>query len=162
MKITNLTRLLALLLCLLTLTACFAACSEIPAAPAETKPADTQPTEMQPTETQPIEAPAPVRRGEGATEFLLTVPELDGSQKQFEIHTDAANVAEALLALGLVAGDDSEYGLYIKVVDGVTADYSVDKTYWSLLVNGEYSQVGASSVPVSAGLRVELKKEKSE
>lgn len=152
MKITNLTRLLALLLCLLTLTACFAACSEIPAAPAETKP----------TETQPIEAPAPVRRGEGATEFLLTVTDLDGSQKQFEIHTDAANVAEALLALGLVAGDDSEYGLYIKVVDGVTADYSVDKTYWSLLVNGEYSQVGASSVPVSAGLRVELKKEKSE
>ena len=157
MKITNLTRLLALLLCLLTLTVCFAACSEIPAAPAETKPADTQPTE-----TQPIEAPAPVRRGEGATEFLLTVTDLDGSQKQFEIHTDAANVAEALLALGLVAGDDSEYGLYIKVVDGVTADYSVDKTYWSLLVNGEYSQVGASSVPVSAGLRVELKKEKSE
>lgn len=157
MKITNLTRLLALLLCLLTLTVCFAACSEVPAAPAETKPADTQPTA-----TQTTEAPAPIRRGEGATKFFLTVTDLDGSQKQFEIHTDAANVAEALLALGLVAGDDSEYGLYIKVVDGVTADYSVDKTYWSLLVNGEYSQVGASSVPVSAGLRVELKKEKSE
>ena len=157
MKITNLTRLLALLLCLLTLTVCFAACSEVPAAPAETKPADTQPTE-----TQPAEAPAPIRRGEGATEFFLTVTDLDGSQKQFEIHTDAANVAEALLALGLVSGDDSEYGLYIKVVDGVTADYSVDKTYWSLLVNGEYSQVGAGSVPVSAGLRVELKKEKTE
>lgn len=149
MKTTHLTRLLALLLCLLTLTVLFASCREISAEPTGTQaPAADDST--------------PTPRGEGATVFSLTVTDQDGTQKEYEIHTDAANVADALLELGLISGDDSEYGLYIKVVDGITADYSVDQTYWSLYVNGEYSMVGASSVPVTSGLQVELKKEKME
>lgn len=149
MKTTNLTRLLALLLCLLTLTVLFAACR---------KPS-TEPTG---TLAPAVDDNTPTLRGEGATVFSFTVTDQDGTQKKYEIHTDAANVADALLALGLISGDDSEYGLYIKVVDGITADYSVDQTYWALYVNGEYSQVGASSVSVTSGLQVELKKEKME
>ena len=76
------------------------------------------------------------------------------------VKTDRKNVADALVEVGLVSGENSEYGLYIKVVNGITADYSVDGSYWSLLVNGEMSMVGASSVPVAEGLRVELKKTK--
>lgn len=84
----------------------------------------------------------------------------DGTQTKFEIRTDEETLADALTKVGLVSGEDSQYGLYIKVVNGITADYDVDQTYWSLLVNGEVSSVGASSVTVTAGMQVELKKEK--
>lgn len=149
MKTKTFTRLLALLLCLLTLTVLSASCR---------KPS-TEPTG---TLAPAVDDSTPTLRGEGATVFSLTVTDQDGTQKKYEIHTDAANVADALLALGLISGDDSEYGLYIKVVDGITADYTVDQTYWAIYVNGEYSQVGAGSVSVTSGLQVELKKEKME
>ncbi len=48
-------------------------------------------------------------------------------------------------------GEDGEYGLYIKTINGVTADYDTDGAYWSIMVNGEYGQYGADSQPVADG-----------
>lgn len=174
-RTSNILRALSLLLCLLTVTGLFAACKIIisvpPAgtlappvaddAPATKTPSTTEstPTESTPTESATDEA-APEVRGTGAVSFCLTVTDLDGTQKEFVVKTDKKNVADALVEVGLVSGENSEYGLYIKVVNGITADYSVDGSYWSLLVNGEMSMVGASSVSVAEGLRVELKKTK--
>lgn len=143
------TRLLALLLCLLCVAALFAACRKPSAEPTGT---------LAPPVTNDGNTPA--LRGEGKTAFFLTVTDLDGTQTKFEVRTDEETLADALTKVGLVSGEDSQYGLYIKVVNGITADYDVDQTYWSLLVNGEVSSVGASSVTVTAGMQVELKKEK--
>lgn len=189
-RTNNFFRALSLLLCLLTVTGLFAACKIIisvpPAgtlappvadeAPATKAPSTTEstPTESTPTESTPGESAtteaatteaatdeaAPEVRGTGAVSFCLTVTDLDGTQKEFVVKTDKKNVADALVEVGLVSGENSEYGLYIKVVNGITADYSVDGSYWSLLVNGEMSMVGASSVLVTEGLQVELKKTK--
>ena len=137
--------------------------------PTESTPTESTPGESATTETTPGESAttesatdeaAPEVRGTGAVSFCLTVTDLDGTQKEFVVKTDKKNVADALVEVGLVSGENSEYGLYIKVVNGITADYSVDGSYWSLLVNGEMSMVGASSVSVAEGLRVELKKTK--
>ena len=127
--------------------------------PGESETTETTPGESATTETTPDES-APEVRGTGAVSFYLTVTDLDGTQKEFVVKTDKKNVADALVEVGLVSGENSEYGLYIKVVNGITADYNVDGSYWSLLVNGEMSMVGASSVSVAEGLRVELKKTK--
>ena len=124
--------------------------------PGESETTETTPGESATTETTPDES-APEVRGTGAVSFYLTVTDLDGTQKEFVVKTDKKNVADALVEVGLVSGENSEYGLYIKVVNGITADYNVDGSYWSLLVNGEMSMVGASSVSVAEGLRVELK-----
>lgn len=168
-RTNNFFRALSLLLCLLTLTGLFAACKKISTLPlgtfapptADEAPATKAPstTEVATTEAATDEA-APEVRGTGAVSFCLTVTDLDGTQKEFVVKTDRKNVADALVEVGLVSGENSEYGLYIKVVNGITADYSVDGSYWSLLVNGEMSMVGASSVSVAEGLRVELKKTK--
>ena len=134
--------------------------------PTESTPTESTPGESATTETTPGESAttesatdeaAPEVRGTGAVSFCLTVTDLDGTRKEFVVKTDKKNVADALVEVGLVSGENSEYGLYIKVVNGITADYSVDGSYWSLLVNGEMSMVGASSVSVAEGLRVELK-----
>ena len=67
--------------------------------------------------------------GEGSTQFSLTVTDKDGNETQFEIHTDKETVGEALLELNLIAGDESEYGLFVKTVNGITADYDTDGVY---------------------------------
>ena len=74
--------------------------------------------------------------GEGQTMFLFTVVDKDGNETSFEIHTDKTTVGEALLDVDLITGETSEYGLYVKTVNGITADYDADQTYWAFYVNG--------------------------
>lgn len=163
-RTNNFFHALSLLLCLLTVTGLFAACKKISTLPLGTfapPTVDEAPATKTPSTTEvATDEAAPEVRGTGAVSFCLTVTDLDGTQKEFVVKTDKKNVADALVEVGLVSGENSEYGLYIKVVNGITADYSVDGSYWSLLVNGEMSMVGASSVSVAEGLRVELKKTK--
>ncbi len=89
--------------------------------------------------------------GQGNIKFTLTVVDQDGNETDFQILTDKETVGEALLDVDLIAGDESEYGLYVKTVNGVTADYDKDKTYWAFYVNGEYANTGVDSTPVEDG-----------
>lgn len=89
--------------------------------------------------------------GEGDTSFDLTVADSEGKETLFEIHTDKETVGEALVELELIAGEDSEYGLYVKTVNGVTADYDKDGSYWAFYVNGEYASSGVDSTAVAEG-----------
>lgn len=89
--------------------------------------------------------------GEGNVSFPLTVVDGDGNTTQFEIHTDKETVGQALLALELIAGDDGEYGLYVKTVNGVTADYDTDGKYWAFYIDDEYAMTGVDSTPITDG-----------
>lgn len=89
--------------------------------------------------------------GEGNIKFTLAVVDQDGNETDFQILTDKETVGEALLDVDLIAGDESEYGLYVKTVNGVTADYDKDQTYWAFYVNGEYANTGVDSTPVEDG-----------
>lgn len=114
------------------------------------------------TETQ-VEADAQTDAtvlGEGQTVFTFNVTDADGNETNFEIHTDKETVGDALLELNLIAGEDSEYGLYVKTVNGITADYDKDQTYWAFYVNGEYAQTGVDSTNVTAGDTYSFKVEK--
>ena len=98
--------------------------------------------------------------GEGKTVFDFTVVDKDGNETAFEIHTDKATVGEALLELNLIAGDAGEYGLYVKQVNGITADYDVDQTYWAFYVNDAYATAGVDATAVEAGAKYAFKVEK--
>ena len=98
-----------------------------------------------------VSAPQGGVLGEGSKVFEFTVIDKDEAVTVFEIHTDAETVGEALLALELIAGEDSEYGLYVKSVLGQTLDYSADGMYWSFYVNGEYAMTGVDQTPIAEG-----------
>ena len=98
--------------------------------------------------------------GEGKTMFLFTVVDKDGNETNFEIHTDKEIVGEALLDLELIDGDDGEFGLYVKKVNGITADYDVDQTYWAFYVDGEYAMSGVDSTTIEDGMTYAFKVEK--
>ena len=89
--------------------------------------------------------------GTGSTEFSLTVVNQEGSETPFEIHTDKETVGDALLELGLIDGEQSEYGLYVKTVNGITADYDKDGIYWAFYINGEYASSGVDSTMITEG-----------
>ena len=88
---------------------------------------------------------------EGAKEITVTVVHKDGSEKVFTYHTDEEYLGPVLLSEGLVEGEQGPYGLYIKAVDGVTADYDVDQSYWSLYVGQEMAMQGADTTPIADG-----------
>ena len=77
----------------------------------------------------------------------------------FTLHTDKETLADALLEHELISGEDSQYGLYVKVVNGVTADYSVDGSWWGVYKNGEVT-MGVSSTVIADGEHYELVYEK--
>ena len=74
----------------------------------------------------------------------------------FTIQTDKDTVGAALLEHGLIAGEESQYGLYVKVVNGITADYDVDQSYWAFYINGEYAMTGVDSTEITEGAKYRL------
>ena len=87
----------------------------------------------------------------GAAAFTVVVTDLDGNETKFEYTSDAASVGEALLAEGLIQGDQGEYGLYINTVNGITADWDKDQTYWAFYVDGEYALAGIDLTEITDG-----------
>ena len=88
--------------------------------------------------------------GEGAKTVKVKVIAEDKSVT-FTVKTDAKTLGEALLAHGLIAGDMGDYGLYIKFVNGIRADYDLDKRYWNFTKNGEYMMTGADMTEIADG-----------
>lgn len=98
--------------------------------------------------------------GEGNIQFSFEVVDGDGNTTMFTVNTDKTTVGEALLDCSLIAGEDSEYGLYVKTVNGITADYDVDQTYWAFYIDGQYASTGVDQTEVVAGSTYSFKVEK--
>lgn len=95
--------------------------------------------------------------GEGKTQFTFIVTNGDGVSKTYSVKTDETTVGAALLKLELISGEKGAYGLYVKTVDGITADYDADGTYWSFYIDGEYALTGVDSTEIAAGSEYALK-----
>ncbi len=74
----------------------------------------------------------------------------------FTINTNAQTLGEALLENELIEGEQGAYGIYIKKVIGIEADYNKTKTYWAVTKDGEYMSVGVDSEKISGGEKYEL------
>jgi hypothetical protein len=98
--------------------------------------------------------------GEGETEFPLTITDADGVSIQITVKTDETTVGGALVKLGLIAGDNTEYGLYMKTVNGMTLDYDIDKMYWGFYIDGMYAMTGVDMTDIVPGAAYELKADK--
>ncbi len=103
------------------------------------------------TAEQGTEASAITVKGEGATIFYFNVVDGEGNTQKFEIHTDATTVGEALLSLGLIEGEDGDFGLYVKKVNGITADYDVNGTYWAFYIGDDYGVTGVDLTKITPG-----------
>lgn len=89
--------------------------------------------------------------GEGEKSFVAEVVDADGNTVKFTVQTNEKTVGEALQKLGVIDGEEGDYGLYIKTVNGITADYNKDGVYWAFYVDGEYAMTGADMTDVVDG-----------
>ena len=51
----------------------------------------------------------------------------------------------------MIAGEDGDYGLYVKTVNGETVDYDKDGKYWAFYINGEYGMTGVDATDIVEG-----------
>ena len=93
--------------------------------------------------------------GEGNTTVHVEVKVNDKSVT-FTVHTDKTILGDALLEHEIIAGEDGDYGLYIKEVNGITADYNTDKAYWAFYKDREYATTGVDGATISDGEHYEL------
>ena len=143
MKKTNATKLLSLCLCIVLIAAMalFSGCQDNEYATSTLTDGNTY--------------------GVGATEFAFSVINLSGNETKVTVKTDKATVGEALLDAEIIAGDASEFGLYVKSVNGKTLDFDADKAYWAFYVDGGYASSGADTTSIEAGKTYTFKAEKA-
>lgn len=87
----------------------------------------------------------------GVKTVTVEVVHGDNSTKTFRFQTEMTYLGPLLLSEELIRGDVGPYGLYITEVDGEVADYSLNKSYWSLFEGNDYASQGADTTPLTDG-----------
>ena len=91
----------------------------------------------------------------GDKAYTLTVVDAEGNETVHELQTDEEMLGAALLKEGLIEGDDSEYGLFVNTVDGITANDD-NQEWWCLTKGGQSVNTGVDSTPIADGDAFEL------
>lgn len=114
----------------------------------------TNNSQDEPTTTEPVqttEQTSAIVKGEGKNAFVFIAVDLDGNSTHYMIKSDKETVGEALLENGLISGEDGQYGLYVKTVNGITLDYDKDGKYWAFYEENAYANQGVDSTPIKEG-----------
>ena len=121
--------ILTLILSLLLALTAFVACGE----PAETSNTDSDPST--------------------ATKITITVQVVNdkGETKSYTIETAETYLRGALEQEKLVEGEDGPYGLYIKKVNGLSADYATDGAYWAIYEGDAEAMTGVDEIKLKDG-----------
>ena len=90
-----------------------------------------------------------------AINISVTVVAKDKSEKVFNIETDKKTLGDALLEEGLVTEEEHKSGFY-NHIDGVRADYNLDKCWWCFTKGGETVMVGANDLEIADGDKFEI------
>ena len=108
-----------------------------------------KPTEGETTEVTLSATPSEV--GNGSTKFTFKATDADGKTAVFNVSTDKTTVGEALQDSSLISGEEGQYGLYVKTVNGITLDYDKDGMYWAFYINGEMAPTGVDMTEIKPG-----------
>ena len=93
--------------------------------------------------------------GNGATTLYVDVV-TNEKTVTFTIKTDKETVGEALIENNLVSGEKGAYGLYVKFVNGIEADYDKNQSYWAFTKGGESLMTGVDGEKIEADAHYEL------
>ncbi len=90
---------------------------------------------------------------EGAKSIMIEVKDNAQKTTTYVVHTDAEYLLDAMKdAPNLTfAGYESQYGLTLTTINGITADWEKDNAYWCIYVNGDIGNYGVSTQPVCDG-----------
>lgn len=101
---------------------------------------------------------APAAQGKTIHYTVITV-DLEGNETTYDITTDKKTVGEELIAQGIIEGEQGDYGMYIKTVNGLTLDWDKDAKYWAFYIGEEYATAGVDMTDAEDGLTYILRPE---
>ncbi len=130
----NSVRVLALVLALMMLAGTLAGCKSTTSTKVEVNGVTSETTET----------------GSGAKTITMLVTHGNGSTHTYTLHTDAATLGEALLQEEIIAGQDSQYGLFVTTVDGETAN-DANQEWWCLTKGGQEWMNGVDTTQITDG-----------
>ncbi len=92
----------------------------------------------------------------GGKTITVEVVHGDASTKEFVIETDSENLRGALeQEEGLIAGEESDYGLFVMTVDGETVN-SENQEWWCFTKGGEQLMTGVEDTMIADGEHYEI------
>ena len=99
-----------------------------------------------------VTRPAPQQGGKTIT---VQVVLLEGEPSDFTIQTDEEYLRGALESIDLIEGSESEDGLFVTTVNGVTVDDSKQQ-WWCFTQDGEMLMTGVDTTPIADGDHFEI------
>ena len=95
---------------------------------------------------------------EGSKTISISITHKNGTEKKFTLHTDAQYLLDAIKEYDedLLQGEQGQYGLYIKTIDGYTCNETAQE-WWGYTKKGEYVETGVELTPIYDGDSYEFK-----
>lgn len=91
----------------------------------------------------------------GEKAFTVTIVHSDGTSKELNLSSSEEFLAPALRAEGILTDDGVETGMY-NTVDGETASWEENQSYWGFYIGGEYAMTGMNDTPIEDGAAYKL------
>ncbi len=91
----------------------------------------------------------------GGEKTITATVVANGGEEAFTVTTEEEYLRGALESIDLIAGEESEYGLFVKTVNGITADDSKQE-WWCFTKGGEMLETGVDSTPIADGDAFEI------
>ncbi len=92
---------------------------------------------------------------EGSKKISAEVIFADGTSKSYDIQTDEEFLRDALEQIKLISGTESEFGLYVTTVEGITAD-EAKQEWWCFTLNGSTINTSVDTTPIKDGDHYEI------
>ena len=89
--------------------------------------------------------------GQGETVFRFEATDNNDVRTAWNVHTNEETVGAALVAIGLISGDETDFGLMVTEVNGVIADWDANQAFWAFYINGEFAMTGADATYIEPG-----------
>ena len=91
----------------------------------------------------------------GAKTVMVSIVNDKKESRTLTIQTDAEFLRGALDQEKLIAGDETSFGLFVKTVDGYTADGTLQE-WWKITKSGQDLSTGVDATPVVDGDAFEI------
>ena len=82
--------------------------------------------------------------------FTVTGVHSDNTGTDFSITSSEEFLAPALIAEGILTDEGIETGMYL-TVDGETASWEENQSYWAFYLGDQYATVGMNDTPIEDG-----------
>ena len=86
--------------------------------------------------------------GQGETVFRFEMTDNENNITAWDVRTNEETVGAALTEVGLIDGIVGAFGLQVTMVNGITADYDTDQSWWMFLIDSEMAMTGVDSTEI--------------